>query len=159
LADDCSFPGPDRSDLFRVAQYYRMSLDEDLLRAFVADALTVPGVGPSVVHQTLAQLPIEYVLTTNFDDLMARGFREFARKRPRAYEYQRRGTTPELEIATEREPIVYKLHGSLENPRSMVLTEDDVVDFLACIIAGDPKIPPQIAKLFKDYSILFIGYG
>ena len=159
LADQCRFPGEDRTDLFRVAQYFRMVRDEDLLRRAVGKALRVKGSKPSIVHRNLAALPIEYVLTTNFDDLMERAFREGGEKTPRVFEYERRGNSTELPIATEDEPVIYKLHGSLDNPTSMILTEDDVVDFLACIIAHDPQIPAAVTKLFKDYSILFIGYG
>jgi hypothetical protein len=159
LAAQCGFPGKDVTDFFRVTQYYRMVFDEDLLREAVTAALRVKKLRPTAVHRALAELPLEYVLTTNFDDLMERAFREEAQKNARAFSYERRGNKLDLPNATEQEPIVYKLHGSIDKSESMVLTEDDVVDFLACMIASDPEVPPSITRLFKDYSILFIGYG
>jgi hypothetical protein len=159
LAELCGFPGRDRTDLFRVTQYFRMVRDPDQLRTEVCRQLLVPKVKPSAVHRNMAGLPIAYVLTTNFDDLMERAFREEAGKTPQVFVYERRGDAEPLPIATVEEPVVYKLHGSLQKPESMVLTEDDVIDFLACIIARDPEVPAAVTKLFKDYSILFIGYG
>src|SRR5688572_9395968 len=145
LAARCRFPGADPSDFFRVTQYFRMVRDPHVLRTTVADLLRVPRVKPSVVHRTLSLLPIPYVLTTNFDDLMERAFREEAGKAPAVFSYERKGKPVNLPNATQREPIVYKLHGSLETLSTMVLTEDDVVDFLACMIASDPPIPSPIS--------------
>ena len=159
LAERCRFPGADPSDFFRVTQYFRMVTDDHELRTVVRELLSVPGARPSKVHETLAGLPIEYVLTTNFDKLMERAFEDAGKPGVRQYVYERRGNATDLPNATLKEPIVYKLHGSLENLPSMVLTEDDIVDFLACLIAGEPRIPSTVTTLFSEYSILFIGYG
>src|SRR3712207_5103661 len=43
LATACRFPGADRTDFFRVAQYYRMKFDEHDLRQRIARLLLVPG--------------------------------------------------------------------------------------------------------------------
>lgn len=159
LAEKCNFPGADPSDFFRVTQYFRMVTDDHELRTVVRELLSVPKAGPSIVHRTLASLPIAYVLTTNFDKLMERAFEDADKPGVRAFVYERRGNSLDLPNATSAEPIVYKLHGSLDNLPSMVLTEDDIVDFLACLIAGEPRIPSTITTLFNEYSILFIGYG
>jgi hypothetical protein len=158
LAKRCDYPGADPFDFFRVTQYFRMVYDPHELRSVVAELLRVPGVRPSIVHRTLAELPFEYVLTTNFDKLMERAFEDVG-KAPAPFSYERRGDKQELPNATAQQPVVYKLHGTLDETSAMVLTEDDVVDFLACMIARDPPLPAPVTMLFKEYSILFIGYG
>jgi hypothetical protein len=56
-------------------------------------------------------------------------------------------------------PVVFHLHGHDEKPESMVLTEDDYLDFLVNT-AGDPKIvPARIQQALADTSLLFIGYS
>jgi hypothetical protein len=60
---------------------------------------------------------------------------------------------------SEQEPIVFKLHGSIEQPSSMVCTEDDVVQFLAGLIHEQPPLPASISQLFESRSFLFIGYS
>jgi hypothetical protein len=42
---------------------------------------------------------------------------------------------------------------------SMLCTEDDIVQFLACIILGDPPLLTGIRQLFENHTILFVGYG
>ena len=52
-----------------------------------------------------------------------------------------------------------KLHGSLDDVDSMVITEDNYIDFLIGLIEGNPKLPDAISAIFRTDSILFIGYG
>jgi hypothetical protein len=158
LARDSDYPGTDRGDLFRVAQYYQMVNDPYELRSFIRDELKTGDNRPTAVHKTLAALPFRYVLTTNFDKLMERAF-EDAGKAPQIALYQLHGDNVELPLAAVKEPLVYKLHGTVDRLETMILTEDDVVDFLSCVIVGDPPLPPVLKKLFVDNSILFIGYG
>jgi hypothetical protein len=43
---------------------------------------------------------------------------------------------------------------------SMLCSEDDVIQFIARLIEGEPKLPAAIKKLFSGYqSFVFIGYG
>jgi hypothetical protein len=108
----------------------------------------------------IASLPVRYVLTTNFDDLMERAFRN-QQKSPEVAMYEMRGDRQqELHLGTKEAPLVYKLHGSLDRKdRKIIVTEDDVIEFISCVMVGDPPLPPQIKRLVEDYSILFIGYG
>jgi hypothetical protein len=158
LAQDSDYPGSDKGDLFRVAQYFQMVNDPYELRSFIRDELKAGDNRPTAVHNTLAALPFRYVLTTNFDKLMEKAF-EDARKTPQIALYQLHGDNIELPIATVKDPLVYKLHGTVDKLETMIVTEDDVVDFLSCVIVGDPPLPPVLKKLFEDNSILFIGYG
>ncbi len=158
LAAECHYPCADTSDLLRVAQYYEMVEDAHELRRFVRQKLLVPGARPSAVHRALAALPFRYVLTTNYDKLMEAAF-EDAGKAPQSAVYERHGNQQTPPMATVQEPVVYKLHGSLDKLDSIVVTEDDLVEFVACIMLEDPPLPPVIKGLFGENSILFIGYG
>lgn len=160
LANGCNYPGADKTDLFRIAQYYELVKDRTSLHRRIRTALQVPGVGPGRVHQVIASLPVRYVLTTNFDDLMERAFRD-AQKVPEVRMYEMRGDRQqELPIGSREAPLVYKLHGSLDRTDcKMIVTEDDVIEFISCLMVGDPPLPSQIKRLFEDFSVLFIGYG
>lgn len=164
LAEDCNYPGADRTDLFRVAQYYTMAYDRFELQQAVKKMLSVAGVGPSIVHRILAKLPFSYVLTTNFDDLMEQAFRavdyQGKKKAPESLTYERRGDAVEPESASIQNPLVYKLHGSLDAfHKGLVVSEDDVIEFLSCLLLNEPPLPKVIKGLFEHQSILFIGYG
>jgi hypothetical protein len=160
LAESCDYPGPDKSDLYRVAQYYELDNDRESLHRRVRLALQKPNVRPSLVHEAIAKLPVRYVLTTNFDDLMERAFRD-QQKSPEVAMYEMRGDRQQsLPLGTKEAPLIYKLHGSLDRKeQKLILTEDDIIEFISCVMVGDPPLPDVIKQLFENYSVLFIGYG
>jgi hypothetical protein len=158
LAEECKYPGADKWDLFRVCQYFSVARDAHAVRKAIVKKLDVAGVQPTAVHQLLAQLPFPWILTTNFDNLMERAL-ESAGKKPRVAVYVRRADRIDLPPPSESEPLVYKLHGTVEQVETLIATEDDVIDFAACLLQDNPELPSLIAKLFETTSLLFIGYG
>jgi len=159
LAEECEYPGMDKTDLLRVAQYYALTVGEMPLRESVNEKLSLPDVKPGEIHNILAGWPIEVVLTTNFDNLMERAFIKNDKDAAKGI-YKRLGDQEQIKITpTEHAPLVYKLHGSLDDIDSMIMTEDNYIDFLISLIEGNPKIPDKIKNIFDTCSILFIGYG
>jgi hypothetical protein len=59
---------------------------------------------------------------------------------------------------TPEKPLVYHLHGTYEILESLVLTEDDYLEFLAAISREQNLLPPRIQQAFADTSLLFLGY-
>lgn len=158
LAEECKYPGIDKRDFLRVAQYYMTVRDPHAVRESVSKKLLVKNARPSAVQKALASLPFRYVITTNFDKLMERAFEEEG-KRPQVGVYECRGDCQDLRPGTKEEPLVYKIHGSFDRLETMILTEDDTIDFLCSLMAGDPPLPSVIRQLFEGHSMLFVGYG
>ena len=59
-----------------------------------------------------------------------------------------------------REPLVYHLHGIVDEPQSMVLTERDYIDFAINLNKNDEKItvPTPVRTALARSSLLFVGY-
>ena len=55
-------------------------------------------------------------------------------------------------------PVVFHLHGYIEEIDSMVVTEDDYLDFLVSISKDQNLLPPAIRAAFSRTSLLFMGY-
>jgi hypothetical protein len=117
-------------------------------------------------HSVLASLPLPVFLTTNYDDFMTQALREKLKDpKPEVCRWNQspaiRGERVVLTaglVPTPASPVVFHLHGRLAVPESLVLTEDDYVDFLVAI-SRDPKLlPHQIKKALAGASLLFIGY-
>lgn len=159
LAEECGYHGYGSDDFLRICQFYELKRGPAALRRAIIRHLRIPDVKPSAVHRTLARFPVTHVLTTNYDELMEEAFRD-AGKSPHVAVYNiLAATTEEVRAGTEECPIVYKMHGSLDQPTSMICTEDHVVQFLARLIHEEPPLPNSIKELFENRSLLFIGYG
>jgi hypothetical protein len=65
------------------------------------------------------------------------------------------GSGTEVSVAN---PVVFHLHGHDEVPESLVLTEDDYLDFLVNVSRDPQIIPRRIQKALASTSLLFIGY-
>lgn len=158
IAEFCHYPCKVDEDLLRVAQYCATDKDPYALRKFIKDTIEGYKAKPGIVHNVIASLPFRYVLTTNYDDLMEKAFIG-CEKLPRCEVYDPNGDRKTLKEATIKEPLVYKLHGSVEKVDTIIASENDFIDFLASLILSESAIPELIKQLLKQNSILFIGYG
>ncbi|MGH8905184.1 MAG: SIR2 family NAD-dependent protein deacylase [Egibacteraceae bacterium] len=170
------YPFDDESNLPRVMDYIAVTSGDSIyLKQRVSRDLSMLG-PPDFAklddpHTLLAELPIPVFLTTNYDDFMAQALVR-AGKRPHLatcpwnYEggYDRKlfDTDTRLDPQAD-EPLVYHFHGRLQDPASLVLTEDDYLEFLVNITADramDDRrlVPLAILWALTSCPILFIGY-
>jgi hypothetical protein len=75
--------------------------------------------------------------------------------------YDRTGRMPGMlpELLRGR-PIIYQLYGSVEKPRSMILSDSDRLDFIVKLARGSPALPVNLASSLndEDRSFLFLGF-
>jgi hypothetical protein len=133
------------------------------LRALAAKFYTMSGFVPSEVHAALAELPFSLILTTCQDDLMAQAL-QTAGKKPIVRRYNHRGNkrdNPEFPLqSSPQEPLVYHLFGSAPEPNSLVLSENDLLDFLIAVVSDRPPLPSSLRGTLKQgQHFLFIGFG
>jgi SIR2-like domain len=171
-ASEHDYPLDDTHDLARIAQFLGVSMGDAMYpkEQIVAE---LEGLGPpdfdraDEPHSILASLPLPVYLTTNYDSFMYQALKRHNEKNPRE-EFCRWNRHPELTskptvldpsfLPTVKEPIVYHLHGSLRTPESIVLTEDDYLDFLVAVSRDPDLLPHQIKKALAGASLLFVGY-
>ncbi|HYR89539.1 MAG TPA: SIR2 family protein [Terriglobia bacterium] len=170
------YPSGEPPELTRVAQYFdgvagRGGLDDELHAVFARDYK------PSPIHYYLAELPNLVIVTTNYDDLQERAFRE--KGRPFHVVVYRTGSPTflfwengagepreifanELNLPIGEIPIIYKMHGACDHGNterdSYVITEDDYVEFLSRM-TSQTAIPAVFAEPFRKSHFLFLGYG
>jgi len=100
---------------------------------------------PSEIHQLLVKIPCHGIITTNFDECISAAY---------AMEH---GTLPinEIRVALASDKFfVVKPHGSVLNPKSMVLT---IGDWQRVVADGDLK--ELLAQAVSSYQLIFLGYG
>jgi hypothetical protein len=187
-AERTGYPLPDPGNLARVMQYAVTMHYRDATRAkrvFLAEEIA--GATPPdrtdlyPVHSTLARYPLPLYVTTNYDDFMFLALQQ-ARKDPTWdlcpwYAVSPDDWTgspfgePAFYPSTER-PLVFHLHGHHTEPRSIVLIEDDYLDFLVRLAQSSRHaslaeqggnsvtlLPYPVRTALRTKPLLFVGYG
>jgi hypothetical protein len=160
LAAECGFPGADVNDLQRVALYYELEASRarlvDAMAHVVADCTT-----PSAMLRALARLDFPIVVTTNYDQLFEKALQEQG-KMPRVIVYNPVSEpTRTVGRPTAESPIICKLHGDISKPESIVVTDEDYLQFVERMFdvgLKDP-IPLMLKYHLSEWTRLLIGYS
>lgn len=182
-AREYKYPFKDSDNLVRVAQFAAVQGNDWALKNQLCEMFKSRGEpdfgNPNEIHRLVADLELPIYITTNYDDFMARAIQHTGRTPQqvicRWYEERlrrqpRRPLDPNVggrrAKASEEEddwlqptpgnPVVFHLHGTWSDEESMVLTEDDYLDFL---IYTHGVIPARIEQAFNESSLLFVGYS
>lgn len=179
LAAELDYPFAERRDLARVAQYGAIHADSLYVKGLVQQRFEACGApdfdAPGEPHALVADLELPVYITTNYDDFLVRALR----RRTAGRELERRlcpwhrsellGIELEPPIAqpTAARPLVFHLHGHFGELDSLVLTEDDYLDFLVRLTDNEARaelpsemlIPPRVREAFRNSTLLFLGYG
>ena len=164
------YPLRDSEDLARVAQYLAVARDdmfpkEDIQQQF--ENVSHPDYSRrDEPHALLADLKLPIYITTNYDSFMTLALENRGRNPVREFCRWNRffdlGTAPAFESGytpSQANPLVYHLHGHYEFPQSIVLTEDDYLDFLVHLSSDHELLPAPVRTALAGTSMLFIGYS
>lgn len=152
---------------------YRHELPDELLREDTSLEDLIAGAWDArhrreeiEPYAVLAQLPVPLYVTTQPSRLLARALTEA-------------GRTPEVEVCrwngdddwtesvferdpeyrpTPERPLIYHLLGTLDNPDSLVLTEDDYFDFLIGVTRNQDLVPAMVRRRLSDSALMFVGF-
>ncbi|HEX8157109.1 MAG TPA: SIR2 family protein [Solirubrobacteraceae bacterium] len=119
------------------------------------------GKEPSPMLSALARLDFPLVITTNYDGLFERALRN-AGKQPRVSVYKPDDEpTTDYDNETAQSPVIYKLHGDIAHPESLVVTDEDYIQFVLRMSDKEPydPIPLSLKHFLKRWTTLFIGYS
>ena len=115
-------------------------------------------------HRILAALPLPLYLTANPDQLLADALRE-AGKAPQSRicpwnRYGERNEMEQLPLAplSVQSPLVFQLFGRLDDPESLVLTEDDYFRYLIGVTRNEDLFPREVGSALVNTALLFLGF-
>jgi len=121
---------------------------------------------PTEPHWILANLDLPIYITTDPSNLLVKAL-------------SCAGKTPQIEICrwnddlaekdpiadqdlnyepTVKNPLVFHLFGRLEEPDSLVLTEDDYFDYMIGVTKHRKLIPRKVPRALTDSALLFLGF-
>jgi hypothetical protein len=176
-AQEHDYPLEDCRDLARVSQFLAVQYDsmfpkEEILERFLKNVDPPDFTQPDEPHGVLAELPLPIYMTTNYDDFMMQALESQPRDPKRemcrwnSYIEEVPSVFDQGFRPTVANPVVFHLHGHNKHEKaaeSLVLTEDDYLDFLVNIsrdqaLTQSRILPPRIQEALTGASLLFIGY-
>lgn len=129
--------------------YYEMLYSRPKLIELLLRELHIGKVQPGSTYKAFCELFTDVVCTTNFDCLLEDAYRSL--RQPVSVI----ATEDRLSIATEGETKVLKLHGDVNHPDRMVVTEKDYDVF----INNNPILATYVSSLFITNTMLLVGYS
>ncbi len=156
----------DPANLMEASQYYCLQPGHDKigLQLKIQDFYTRQrAASPGPFHLDLAALPFSLAVLSSPDEMFETALKE-QHKNPKIgwYNYQQKKShmEPRESIGTAAEPLLFYLYGSIKDEESLVATENDLLDFLVSIMAGE-SLPKSLINELKapNKSILFLGFG
>lgn len=166
LAKKCAYTNGTNYDLSRVAEYfvYTKSGDRTELESLLQREI-YRVIDPRPIHTVLAQLrQIKIIITSNYDILLETELGKYGRIMTKhIYDAQDPKTAhfkEEKIFWEEGDIILHKMHGSIDMPRSMVITQSDYIRYLANLNDADRGMPYYFRKtMIPQHKLLFLGYS
>jgi hypothetical protein len=172
-SQEYDYPFPDKDNLPRVAQYVAIrgsGLGSITPKLKIRDRFRNSGLPDfsrvDEPHRVVADLDLPVYITTNYDNFMTVALQRDERRTPTEETCQWKGqprgrqtrSRPSPKPSPDR-PLVFHLHGTLDDPNTMVLTEDDYLDFLTNVAQTPALIPPYVEAALSNSCLLFLGYS
>lgn len=132
-----------------VAQAYELERGTQSLIAYVTERVDDPRYTPLRAHHLIAALLFKRIITTNWDNLLEEALRQ-ARK-----PFVKVVRDSEVPFTDDDKVLLIKLHGSIEQKDTIVITGDDYYNVFARL----PQVANLVQSFFATKTLLFLGYG
>lgn len=156
-----SFPGDYYEELKKLLKQEKYLLvAEELLdnikdsefKDFLDSSFDAKNILPSYLHKIISILPFRGIITTNYDNLIELSYIEYHKKIPKIITNN--------DVLNNKNPLdfpffIFKMHGDIEDPKSIILSQGSYLN----LIYNSPEYRNLIEKIFKNFTIIFIGYG
>lgn len=172
------YPLESRSDLAKVAQFLGVHLGdlsrpkELILELLDQRQKPLDFNDDAEPLNTLAKLPFPLYITTNYDELLYSAIEQHGRASDRRPQREickwnnsplvrpillKRGAKFKL---SAQAPLIYHLHGHKSVSDSVVLTEDDYLEFIVNMSRNfNSFLPSPIQSALSSSSLMFVGYS
>jgi hypothetical protein len=174
------YPLENSHPLAKVAQFLAIKNGDDLYPKHILSRLLKEKEPPdfsleehrNTPYAVLADLNLPIYITTNYDHFMEAALKSKGKEPVSEFcRWNNYADAAGIESKlfkkskyqpTVPQPLIYHLHGDINTPQSMVLTENDYIDFIVSLSRGDDDnsiLPPIIRRTFADTILLFVGYS
>jgi hypothetical protein len=139
-------------DYFTLAEFARSTLGDSAYEQHMKDRLG-KQVALTRAHEIVADTDYRGIITTNYDKLLETAF---TLRRQWAKTPITPGAVSSLAKALfDREVFIFKLHGDIDTPKSIVLTGRDYDQ----LMLQSPHVRIFMQATFLSHVVLFVGYS
>ncbi|MBD3189240.1 MAG: hypothetical protein GF308_01275 [Candidatus Heimdallarchaeota archaeon] len=149
LLDSINLPEKLQKDLTKAAQYYEIKNGRHSLIQHIIEETDTTNLEVTDNHKRLAKLGIRTWITTNYDDLIERTFKEMKIK------YTKVVREENLPYTSSEKTTLVKLHGDRLDPNSIIITTKDYYTYFHRF----QRIREKITGLLIEKTFLFVGYS
>ena len=113
---------------------------------------------PENIHFQLAQLPAHLFVSITPDTRLKQSFEAKGISFDFQF-YNKKQNSKDVAVPSKNCPLIYNLFGSVEEEDSLILTHDDLFEFLFSILGSDHHLPRELRRMLMDSKVfLFLGF-
>lgn len=111
----------------------------------------------SEIHHKIADIPFHLIVSLTPDILIRKAFED--KKLNYVFDYYNKEENPQaIGQPTKEQPLIYNLFGNIERESSLILTYDDLFDYLFAIFSKHELHQDLRRELQRARMILFVGF-
>lgn len=133
-----------------IAEYFRIKLGDNVYFRFLRKQFRDTPFKLKELHETIADLPVKTIITTNYDKILECTFRNKWSVDPVVIVYGK-----QLQWFDLNQEVIIKLHGDIDHPDSIILTSSDYSKF----DNHKNELCDHIKNVLSSSTVLIIGFG
>lgn len=150
VAEELDLSNDTSTDMATLAQYYENYKES---RADVAQLIIEsfgPYIKPNINQELIAQLPIDTIWTTNYDDLLEKTYiqahkRSMVKRSPKDFSINHQ----------KKDVTIYKMHGDITQPTDAIITKNDYETYNDTHLVYTTALKGDLV----EKKFLFIGFS
>lgn len=147
----------DREQYLMAAEELRFRLPVDEYESFLIDQLDPPDAVPAEVHRQIFRVNPLLIITTNYDRLLEDAFASRYGRAATVLTYRDAAAVQRLLQSGHRSgrPVIFKLHGSIDEVEDVVLSERDY----RMLLYENPGYRLVLSAVFVTHVVVFLGFS
>lgn len=145
----CAWPSGCLTSYSVAAEHYAERRGRPALLDFLRKQIDIPDLKPLRTHRAIARLPLSVIITTNWDCLLDEALRDAGKRVAALVENY------EVAFSNYGDALLVKMHGSIDRPHTIVVTERDYEEFFERL----PNLVDMLLYYFATRTFLFVGYS
>jgi hypothetical protein len=146
-----------RGQFLMAAEILRSVFPTDEYHSILDEQFNPYNIKPAEVHSAIFKLKPPLVLTTNYDRLLEDAYANDYGRAPKVLTYRDVGVAQRhMQSGRPQDrPVVFKIHGTIDEPDSIVLSERDYRD----LIYRQPGYRLFLSAIFLTQTVLMLGFS